>query len=260
VTRESDWAMEEYDFARAAQSLRQFTWNEFADWYVEWSKGRLYEGSEQDKADQRAMLAHVLERVLRLLHPIMPFITEELWRALTGGETIVRAPWPSAEGGGDEDAEQQMVFLQSVIGALRRFRADHGIDPKIKPAAIAVVTDDRRRAVLEAEMDRVRALANWGELQIASAAPEAAQEARLVLDGARIHVPLAGLLDIDEERRRIEKDKARHEHEVERISAKLADPNFTERAPEEVVETQRERLEREREAIAHLEQALRDLS
>src|SRR5260221_14649870 len=137
------------------------------------------------------MLGHVLERVLRLLHPIMPFITEELWRALTGGDTIVRAPWPSAEGGGDEDAEQQMVFLQSVIGALRRFRADHGIDPKIKPAAIAVVTDDRRRAVLEAEMDRVRALANWGELQIASAAPEAAQEARLVLDSARIHVPLA---------------------------------------------------------------------
>jgi len=260
VTREADWAMEEYDFARAAQILRQFTWSEFADWYVEWSKGRLYEGSELDKAEQRTMLAHVLERVLRLLHPIMPFITEELWRALTGGETIVRAPWPSAEGGGEEEAEQQMVFLQNVIGALRRFRADHGIDPKTKPAAIVVVADDRRRAVLETEMARVRALANWGELSPASTAPEAAQEARLVLDGARIHVPLAGLLDIDEERRRIEKDKARHEHEVERISAKLADPNFTERAPDDVVETQRERLEREREAIVHLEQALRDLA
>jgi valyl-tRNA synthetase len=190
----------------------------------------------------------------------MPFITEELWRALTGGETIVRAPWPEAEGGGDEDAENQMAFLQNVIGALRRFRADHGIDPKLKPAAIAVITDDGRSAQLEAEMDRVLALANWGELQLSASAPEGTQEARLVLDGARIHVPLAGLLDIDEERRRIEKDKARHEHEVERISAKLADPNFTERAPEDVVETQRERLEREREAIVHLDQALRDLS
>ena len=206
------------------------------------------------------MLAHVLERVLRLLHPIMPFITEELWRALTGGEMIARAPWPSAEGGGDEAAEHQMAFLQEVIGALRRFRADHGIDPKTKPAALAVIADEERRTLLEAELGRVLALANWGELQLASSALEAVQEARLVLDGARIHVPLAGLLDIDEERRRIQKDKARHEHEVERIGAKLADPDFTERAPEEVVETQRDRLDREKEAIAHLEQALRDLS
>jgi valyl-tRNA synthetase len=227
---------------------------------VEWSKGRLYEGTEQDKTEQRTMLAHVLESVLRLLHPIMPFITEELWRALTGGETIVHAPWPEAEGGGDEDAEHQIAFLQSVIGALRRFRADHGIDPKVKPAAIAVIADEGRRALLQNEMERVLALANWGELQLAASAPEGTQEARLVLDGARIHVPLAGLLDIDEERRRIQKDMARHEHEVERISAKLGDPNFTERAPEEVVETQRERLTREKEAIAHLEQALRDLS
>ena len=260
MTREADWAMEEYDFARAAQTLRQFTWNEFADWYVEWSKGRLYDGTEEEKADQRALLAHVLERVLVLLHPIMPFITEELWRALTGGETLVRAPWPTAGDHADEDAERAIAFLQDVIGALRRFRADHGIDPKTKPAAAIVAEDASRRALIEAEMERVRALGNWGELTIAASAQEAAQEARLVLDGARIHVPLAGLLDIDEERRRIERDIAKHRSELERIGAKLADRAFTERAPEEVVETQRERLAREQEAIAHLEQASRDLA
>ena len=260
VTREADWAMEEYDFARAAQNLRQFTWNEFADWYVEWSKGRLYDGTEEEKADQRALLAHVLERVLVILHPIMPFITEELWRALTGGETLVRAPWPTTGDHADEDAERAIAFLQDVIGALRRFRADHGIDPKTKPAAAIVAEDASRRALLEAEMERVRALGNWGELTIASSVPEAAQEARLVLDGARIHVPLAGLLDIDEERRRIERDIAKHRSEVERIGTKLADRAFTERAPEEVVETQRERLAREQEQIAHLEQASRDLA
>src|SRR5438309_1614449 len=167
VTREADWAMEEYDFARAAQNLRQFTWNEFADWYVEWSKGRLYDGTEEEKADQRALLAHVLERVLVILHPIMPFITEELWRALTGGETLVRAPWPTTGDHADEDAERAIAFLQDVIGALRRFRADHGIDPKTKPAAAIVAEDASRRALLEAEMERVRALGNWGELTIA---------------------------------------------------------------------------------------------
>ncbi|MGZ4209139.1 MAG: valine--tRNA ligase [Actinomycetota bacterium] len=259
VTRGVDQAMEEYDFARAAQTLRQFTWSEFADWYVEWSKGRLYEGSEQEQGDQRTILAHVLERVLLLLHPIMPFITDELWRALTGGKAIMRAPWPSPAEPSDPEAEHRMVFLQDVIGALRRFRADHGIAPKTKPAATAVIPDAERRELVSVELERVRALGNWGDLLVASDAQDAPQEARLVLESARIHVPLAGLLDIDEERRRISKDKARHEQELGRIGAKLADPNFTERAPEEVVETQRERLEREREQVAQLEQALRDL-
>jgi valyl-tRNA synthetase len=260
VTREADGAMEEYDFARAAQVLRQFTWTEFADWYIEWSKGRLYDGTGEEKADQRALIAHVLERVLLLLHPIMPFITEELWRALTGGETIVRAPWPPAGDHADEDAERAIAFLQDVIGSLRRFRADHGIEPKTKPAATVVVEDPRRRALLDDELDRVRALGNWGDLAIAASAPDGTQEARLVLNGARIHVPLAGLLDIDEERRRIERDIAKHRSEVERIGAKLADRAFIERAPEDVVETQRERLAREEGAIVHLEQALRDLA
>jgi valyl-tRNA synthetase len=260
VTREADWAMEEYDFARAAQMLRQFTWSEFADWYVEWSKGRLYDGTEQEKTDQRAILAHVLDRVLRLLHPIMPFITEELWRALTGEETIVRAPWPASGDQTDEDAEASMAFLQDVIGALRRFRADHGIQPKTKPAATAVVADEDKRELLTDELSRVRALGNWGELDVTASAPDGAQEARLVLAGARIHVPLAGLLDVDEERRRLKKQKAGHEAEVAKIETKLADAGFTDRAPEEVVETQRERLAREREAIEHVEQALRDLS
>jgi len=260
VTREADKAMEEYDFARAAQTLRQFTWTEFADWYVEWSKGRLYDGTDEEKAGQRAILAYVLERVLMLLHPIMPFITEELWRALTAGETIMRAQWPSASGERDEEAERSIVFLQDVIGALRRFRADHGIDSKTKPSATVVVEDAQRRILLESELERVRALGNWGELAIAPSAPDGSQEARLVLRGARIHVPLAGLLDIDGERQRIERDIAKHRSEVERIGAKLADRSFTERAPEDVVETQRERLGREQEAIAHLEQAFRDLA
>jgi valyl-tRNA synthetase len=260
VTHEVDEAMESYDFARAAQTLRQFTWSEFADWYVEWSKGRLYEGTDEQKNDQRALLAHVLEKILRLLHPVMPFITEELWRALTGGRTIVIAPWPSPEGQTDPDAERAMAFLQDIVSSLRRFRADHAIDPKTRPSATAVIEDRALRDVLESELGRVRALASWGDLTITSSAPEGTQEARLVLPRARIHVPLAGLLDLEEERRRLEREKAKHESEAARIGAKLADPSFTERAPEDVVEMQRERLVREQEAIAHIEQALQDLS
>jgi valyl-tRNA synthetase len=260
VTAEADDAMEGYDFARAAHGLRQFTWAEFADWYVEWSKGRLYEGTDEDKRDQSSILAYVLERVLRLLHPVTPFITDELWRALTGGSSIMDAAWPGAEDHADPEAESAITFLQAVIFALRRFRADHNIEPKTKPSATAVIAADAKRALLEEQLDRVRSLANWGELHIASAASEASgPEARLVLDAAVIHVPLAGLLDIDAERARLTKERARHDAEVARINGKLADANFIARAPEDVVETQRERLEAERGLIAHIDAALSDL-
>ena len=170
LTEEIDAAMESYDFARAAHQARQFTWTEFADWYVEWSKGRLYEGTDDEKADQRAVLAYVLERTLRLLHPVIPFITEELWRALTGGETIMLRPWPSAEGARDDDAVRAMLFLQDIVSALRRFRADHEIAPGARPAATAAIADPELRALLASELDRVRALAGWGELTVVDAA------------------------------------------------------------------------------------------
>ena len=259
VTTETDDAMEAYDFARAANLLRQFTWSEFADWYVEWSKGRLYADDEAQRRDQAQMLAYVLERVLRLLHPLMPFITEELWRALTGGETIMRAAWPVTAGFADAAAEAEIAFLQESIGALRRFRADHDIAPSARPAATAVIADDARRALLEEERARVCSLAGWGELGIAASAPQSSGEARLVLGAAVIHVPLAGLLDIDEERARLTKERAKHESEAARIEAKLADDNFVSRAPAEVVETQRERLAAERDLIARIDEALRDL-
>ena len=260
VTAEVDAAMDAYDFARAAQSLRSFTWSEFADWYVEWSKARLYDGTDEQKADQQALLAHVLERILRLLHPVTPFITEELWRALTGGETIMAAPWPAAGDARDDEAEADMAFLRGAIAALRRFRSDHEIAPKVKPAATAVVADQAQRALLDDEIERVTTLGQWGELAVTDAAPPAdGAEARLVLDGGVIHVPLAGVLDLDHERERLNKQREKHLGEVARIERKLADTNFTSKAPEEVVETQRERLETERERIAHLDQALADL-
>jgi len=259
VTIEADRAMEAYDFAHAAQLLRQFAWTEFADWYLEWSKGRLYEGTDAEKRDQATMLEYLLERLLRLLHPVMPFITEELWRALTGRATVLATAWPEGEAFHDPEAERQMAFAQDLIGALRRFRHDHEIAHNVKPSATAVVSDGGHRAVLEHEMDRVLKLANWGELRVAAQEVEAAAEARLVLPAAIVHIPLAGLLDIDAERERLRAQIAKHEAEVERIERKLADRNFVERAPEDVVELQRERLEHERSAIVQLSEASRDL-
>jgi valyl-tRNA synthetase len=259
VTRDVDAAMDAYDFSTAAGLLRQFLWSEFADWEVEWSKGRLYDGTDEEKEDQRAVLGYVLERALRLMHPLAPFITEELWRALGGdGTTIVTAPWPIATGESDAEAERDMAFVQEIVGAVRRFRADHSIEPRV--AFPALIVAPGRDELLAAHAPRIVSMARLAALDVGEAQGPLPEHARIQLPDAAIFVPLAALgRDAATERARLERERAKHTTEVERISAKLADENFAARAPAEVVDTQRERLEAERALIARIDEALRDL-
>jgi len=254
-----DEAIESYDLARAAQMLRQFTWSEFADWYVEWSKGSLH-GAGEFKDATRAVLTHVLGTVLRLLHPFMPFVTEELYRALTGVETIMTTPWPRPDPGlQDRDAETEMEFVMGMVGALRRFRADHKIAHSARPDAHAELEDTGLAAILESELERVRVLAGWGELALGSTNGHGGAHARLVVPGAVIHIPLAGLLDLDDERARLQKEISALEADVAGVERKLANRQFVSKAPEEVVEQQRERLSESERSIERLREALRDL-
>ncbi|HVL91541.1 MAG TPA: valine--tRNA ligase [Actinomycetota bacterium] len=259
VTAEADAAMEGYDFATAAVTLRNFAWNDFADWYVEWSKGRLQGGSEDQKQDTLAILTHVLSATLRLLHPIMPFVTEELHGALSGTATILRGPWPAALAA-EAGAVERFEFLKQIVAVLRRFRADHKVPPQIKPAATVVVRDETMRALLQSELERVRVLGSWGEIALAAAAPDATGEARIVLAAATIHVPLAGVLDIDAEVARLRREIGDLEAEASKIEAKLANESFVAKAPEEVVEKQRERVAEARAAIGGLAEALAELT
>jgi valyl-tRNA synthetase len=255
-----DEATEDYDLARAAQLLRQFTWSEFADWYVEWSKGPLQGAGSEFKDATRAVLAHVLETILRLLHPFMPFITEELYRALTGETTVMTAAWPQPDPSlQDRDAETEMEFVMGVVSALRRFRADHTIPHSARPDAHAEIEDSGLAAILESEIDRVRALAGWGEFAVGSTNGHGGAHARLVVPGAVIHVPLAGLLDLDAERARLAKEIAVLEKDAEGVRRKLENREFVSKAPEEVVEQQRERLAETERSAERLREAVRDL-
>jgi valyl-tRNA synthetase len=255
-----DEAIEGYDMARAAQLLRQFTWSEFADWYVEWSKGPLQGGGSEFKDATRAVLAHVLETILRLLHPFMPFITEELYRALTGEATVMTASWPQPDPSlQDRDAETEMEFVMGVVSALRRFRADHTIPHSARPDAHAEIEDSGLASILESEIDRVRALAGWGEFAVGSTNGHGGAHARLVVPGAVIHVPLAGLLDLDAERARLSKEIAVLEKDADGVRRKLENREFVSKAPEEVVEQQRERLAETERSAERLREALRDL-
>jgi valyl-tRNA synthetase len=152
-----------------------------------------------------------------------------------------------------------MEFVMGVVGALRRFRADHQIPHGARPEAHAEISDPGLAAILQEEIERVRALAGWGDFQVSSTNGHGGPQARLVVPGATIHIPLAGLMDLAAERGRLAKEIAGHEEDAQRARTKLANPGFLNNAKEEVIDQQRERLAETEHALEGLRAALKDL-
>jgi len=252
-------AYEGFDPAEAAQLLHGFAWSELADWAVELAKPRLAAGGE-DAERAGATLAYALDVTLRLLHPVMPFVTEELARALTGVETLTLGPWP-AERPGDVDprAEAAMADLQEVIVALRRFRAEHRVPPSSRPRLLVVPAGDNQAELFRAEADSIRRLGRLEAVEVAAAAP-AFPTAKLLAGGAELYLPLEGLLDLDEERARLDRELATLGAERARAEAKLANRDFLEKAPPPVVAKARERLAEVDQALAKVRAQHTELS
>jgi valyl-tRNA synthetase len=252
-------AYEGFDPAEAARLLHGFAWSELADWAVELAKPRLAAGGE-DAARAAATLTYALDVTLRLLHPVMPFVTEELGRALTGVETLTLGPWP-AERAGDLDprAEAAMADLQEAIVALRRFRAEHRVPLSSRPRLVVVPARDDQGELFRAEADSVRRLARLEAVEVAEAAP-AVPTAKLLAGGAELYLPLEGLLDLDEERARLDRELATLGAERARAEAKLANRDFLEKAPPPVVARARERLAEVDQALAKVRAQQTELS
>jgi valyl-tRNA synthetase len=250
-------AYEAYDLARAARALYHFVWDEFCDWYLELAKLR-------DDAAARRTLTHVLDSSLRLLHPLMPFVTEEIWQVLVGADgerTIMRAAWPqAAPERRDEIAEAELGAVQEAVTALRRFRADHGLAPS-RPITVVAVVEPARRDVLTAGLDGVRKLANVAEWSFADdAAGIDGVVGKIPITGAQLLVPLAGLIDLDEERSRLRRELGRAMDERERAEGKLANQAFVAKAPEPVVRAERDKVAEWSAAAATLQAQLDELS
>ncbi|HVM20702.1 MAG TPA: valine--tRNA ligase [Egibacteraceae bacterium] len=246
-----------YDMARAAQTLYHFMWDEFCDWYLELVKQR-------DDTAMTSVLVTVLDVGLRLLHPIMPFVTEELWRTLHGGGevTLVRAQWPqAAPQRRDTAAEAQLEALIQAVTALRRFRADHGLQPAARVDVLAVPLDGRRD-VLEAGVDAISRLTGVGSWRFIDRADDvdAHPVGKVVTASAELFVPLAGLVDLDEERGRLERELAKAAAEVKRAEAKLSNEGFVAKAPTDVVQAEREKVADWRDAIEKLQAQLDELA
>jgi valyl-tRNA synthetase len=264
VRAEVDQAMSEWDLGRIARTLYHFMWDEYCDWYLELAKLRTGdEGGAADGAAARWTLCHVLDRTMRLLHPLMPFLTEEVWRTLHEADestTIQRAPWPVPEPDRrDPVAEAQFSALTEVVTALRRFRSDHGLAPSARIGVLAVA-DVSQQAVLDGALDGIRRLAGVETWQFADEADRAAGPlGRVTLDGADLYIPLAGLIDLGEERARLERELDRARSELARARGKLANEAFVTRAPADVVQAERDKADDWQDAIGRLDDQLRSL-
>ena len=242
VRAEVDSAFDSYEFSRACESLYHFAWDEFCDWYVELAKVQLADGVEHTTA----VLAAVLDALLKLLHPVMPFVTEVLWKTLTGGESLVIADWPEPSGFGvDRVATQRITDMQKLITEVRRFRGDQGLNDRQKvPARLS----DVAKAGLDAQLPAVSALA-WLTTADDDFSPSAAVEVRLSQGTVVVELDTSGTVDVAAERRRLEKDLAAAQKELAGTEGKLGNDAFLAKAPADVVEKIRERQQVAREEV-----------
>ncbi|MGH8929929.1 MAG: valine--tRNA ligase [Egibacteraceae bacterium] len=257
VTRIVDDAFTSYDLSQAARALYHFVWDEYCDWYLELAKLR------DDEACAR-VLSSVLDTVLRLLHPIAPFVTEEIWRQLNrvaedADRTIMRAAWPTPAGDArDEAAEARFDALREAVSALRRFRSDHGLAPVARFRVVAVA-GQREREVLEAGLEGIERLAGVGSWSFSAVSPSQGPVGKVVLDGAELFIPLGGLIDLDGERSRLRKEHDRAVAERDRAAGKLSNRGFVEKAPEQVVDATRAKLADWETMVAKLEAQLQEM-
>ena len=230
-----------FEFGEAGRQLYNFIWDDFCDWYIEMSKETLYGENEAAKQTNKAVLVYVLDQSLRLLHPIMPFVTEEIWSKLPyEGTSLVVASYPVVEASfEDEKAIVGMGVLKELIRSVRNIRAEVNT-PLSKPITLLIQTNDSAiEAFLQQNTNYIERFCNPEELVIAPdlQAPELAMSA--VLTGATIYLPLAGLINIEEEISRLEKELAKWQQEVKRVQGKLANERFVANAPADVVEQER---------------------
>lgn len=255
VRAEVDEAFEKFEFSKACEALYHFAWDEVCDWYLELAKVQFAEDGDRP-AHTRAVLGTVLDALLRLLHPVIPFVTETLWKVLTGGESLVVAAWPAASTQtADADAARRIEDMQKLVTEVRRFRSDQGLKPSQKVAARITEID---AADLAAQVPAVRSLARLTDPAEGFSAT-ASVEVRLSRATVTVELDTSGTIDIAAEIARLRKDLAVAEKELAGTSAKLGNEAFLAKAPAPVVEKITARKQIAEEEIARFTARLAEL-
>ena len=255
--------IEDYQFGEAGRQIYDFFWSQYCDWYLETAKIQLRRASESGDEAARAATLHtlvdVLDGALRLLHPYMPFITEEIYQQIPGhGEALIVAPWPEI-GARDEAAEHDFAMVIGLVGGIRTVRAELGIEPRRKLSAIVVTP--AHGALLEGQRAAIEALAGLDALTVRRERGEVpAQSLHLAFPALEVYLPLEGVIDMAAERERTAGEIARVEKSIAGLQGRLGNRSFTNKAPEAVVTKERERLSENEELLARLQGRMQTLN
>ncbi|MBM7664437.1 valyl-tRNA synthetase [Solibacillus kalamii] len=235
---------DKYEFGEVGRELYNFIWDDFCSWYIEMAKLPLYGEDEAAKLTTRSVLAYVLDNTMRLLHPFMPFVTEEIWQHLPHeGESITVAAWPTVNPAFNFTAEAgDMQLLMDIIRSVRNIRAEVNTPMSKKVPMTISAKDEQTSAVLEVNKGYIEKFCNPDGLTIGANLEAPAQAMSAVVSGAEIFMPLAGLINIEEEIARLEKELDKWAKEVKLVSGKLSNERFVSKAPEALVATEREKL------------------
>ncbi|NBI05421.1 valine--tRNA ligase [Senegalia massiliensis] len=245
--KEIDDNLNKFELGLAAQKIYDFTWNEYCDWYIEMVKPRLYGEDEADKITVKNVLIHVLGDINKLLHPFMPFVTEEIYSYINeSNESIMVSNWPEND---DKynfvEAEEQIDFIMDAIKSIRNIRAEMNVIPSKKAKAIFVTQNYNKRKILENNELFFTTLASASSVEIKENKDGISDDAMsAVVEGAEIFLPLEELVDFDKEIERLEKEKSRLENEIKRVNGKLSNKGFVEKAPESIVNQEREKKQK----------------
>ena len=262
VRAEVEAGYEGFDWPVVCRGLYHFVWDELADWYLEAVKVRVY-GDDPDAARvARRVLAVVLDDVLRLLHPLMPFVTEALWRSLTGAaggeDSLMVTSWPTGRPD-DRDVEVERTFavLQDLVTQTHRFRSQNGIAPSTR-FELAVASGERE--LIESQRELVSSLAGLSDVRCVDVIEEREGTSTIQLSTGQAQVELAGLIDVEAELARLRKELTKAQEDLAKVEGKLANASFVERAPADVVQRERDRQAELGETIVQLEERIRALA
>jgi valyl-tRNA synthetase len=256
--------LDHFEINQATKLLYDFAWHDYCDWYVEMIKGRLY-GTEPIEV-KRVVLHRaiaVFDTMLRLLHPFMPFVTEELWQNIAPrgiGESIMVSPYPAHDSRRiDEQTEREMSFVQNVINAIRNVRGELSVPPSKEIELVVHFAGEGQMEVIQKYQMYFQRLAKAMKIDRLNGGAKPKHAASIVVDGGEVYVPLEGLIDVEAERSRISKEASRMRELVASTEAKLANDGFVSRAPKDVVEREREKLQNFRSNLEKLQRNLEAL-
>ena len=239
---EVDDALEQFKFNDAASAVYKFIWNEFCDWYIEFCKSALSAEGPEKRSAQNVLL-HVLECSLRLLHPFMPFITEEIWQKLpVEGDSIMIAAFPQPEASRTDAAiEQELGLVMDIVTGVRNIRGEMNLNPGLRLNLLIKTGDPGQENTVSSHARIIRELARVDQITAGASMVKPKMAASSILDGMDLIVPLDGIMNFGEEKSRVEKELKKIEKDINILDKKLSNPNFVEKAPAEVIEKDRHR-------------------